>query len=326
MRVSGDPISGTWTTGSGNFLYLKYDGQRSLAGVVTIGGRSNLATVREGSFDPTTGAIRLAGDARNPRDGSAIQYLIEGALAGAEMRIKGRFGEREGEATLTRVTFWSVVQEVANGVRLALRQVFTPPTPRMPDIYAREPRRFERRTRAENEQLLRERGEDVTKFVIREVREDDIVNLSWLHVVTWAATYPEVAEPPTYAIRSWQWRGLFAKPRKNWFCFVVENSKGELVGYAKGVHFEPTAGDLNKIYLLGEYQQLGLGKRMLGRVTRRFIDMGVTRMVVHAEPDNPSCGFYEATGGVVGVDEQGKPTPGAYVWRDLPALSARCPD
>lgn len=329
--MSGDPLSGAWTTGGGEFLHLRYDGERTLAGVLTAGGLNNIATAREGSFDPQTGAIKLEGQARNPRDGQTVTFQIDGTLAGSEIKVSYRFGADTGNATLTRVTLWRVIKTGLNALKRAARLLLAPPrpTPPMPAIYAHEPREFKRRTSAENEQLMRERGENPAVFAVREVREDEIDNLSWLHVVTWAATYPDVAEPPTFAIRSWQWRTEFAKPSRNWFCYVVENGTGELVGFAKGVRSDDDRdrGDLSKIYMLGEYQQLGLGKRMLGKVTRRFIEMGVTRMNVNAEADNPSCRFYEATGAVNTIDAKtGKPEGGSYVWRDLPALSARCSD
>ena len=55
------------------------------------------------------------------------------------------------------------------------------------------------------------RGETPSAFLIREARADEVDALARLHVVTWAATYPEVLRPPTFAIRSWQWRELFAQ-------------------------------------------------------------------------------------------------------------------
>jgi ribosomal protein S18 acetylase RimI-like enzyme len=192
----------------------------------------------------------------------------------------------------------------------------------VPAIRAAHPRR----TREQNEALMRERGEMPSTFTVRDVRDDEVNALARLHVVTWAATYPEVMRPPTFAIRSWQWREAFANRDGNWFCIVVENSKGDLVGFARGIRNKdkPTEGDLNKIYLLSEYQRLGLGKRMLAEVTDRFLAMRVTQMVVHAEANNPSCRFYEATGAVNTIDEKtGRPNGGSYIWNDLAALKVR---
>ena len=316
-----DPISGTWTTSGGEFLYLKYDGQRSVVGVITAGGRNNLATVKSGTFDPATGAITLEGQARNPRDDSTVAFLLQGALADRQIRMTWTFGSDTGEGTLTRVTLPRVLRGALHGMRHLLERAVQ--SIAVPAIRALHPRP----TKAQNEALMRERGENPVAFVIREVREDEIDALARLHVVTWAATYPEAMRPPTFAIRSWQWREAFQKQDGSWFCYVAESAKGELVGFAKGVRMKNDGGDLNKIYLLWDYHRLGLGRRMLGHVTRQFMAMGITTMYVHAEADNLSCRFYEATGAVNTVDERtGLPNGGSYVWRDLAALSAQCPD
>jgi len=47
-------------------------------------------------------------------------------------------------------------------------------------------------------------------------------------------------------------------------------------------------------------------------------------MVLFAEPDNPSCRFYEALGGERLLDAKGE-LHGAYGWRDLQSLAAICP-
>jgi ribosomal protein S18 acetylase RimI-like enzyme len=183
-------------------------------------------------------------------------------------------------------------------------------------------------------------------FTIREATAADIPALADLHVRTWNATYPDVAKPPTYEIRERQWREAFRVTDGSWFCFVVARASdrwrrgggrpadcpgpdGELVGFAKGVPYEHPdlpdfRGELSKIYLLDEYKRQGLGRRLVGHVARRFLSQGISSMVLFAEPDNPSCRFYEALGGERLLDERGE-FHGAYGWRDLQSLAAICP-
>jgi ribosomal protein S18 acetylase RimI-like enzyme len=161
---------------------------------------------------------------------------------------------------------------------------------------------------------------------IREARASDIPALAELHVRTWNATYPGVLQKPTYEIRERQWREAFDVTDGSWFCFVVEEDDGRLVGFAKGTpadHLE-FAGQLSKIYLLGAYQGLGLGRRLVGHVARRFLERGVWSMVLFADAQNPSCGFYEALGAERLFDDAGN-FHGAYGWRDLRRLAAVCP-
>lgn len=189
-------------------------------------------------------------------------------------------------------------------------------------------RGLRRPLKARNARLLRERGETLDTLVIREATHDDIPALAALHVKTWADTYPSV-RPPTYQLRERQWREQFAKADGSWFCLVVENRTRELVGFAKGRTYSSDelpgyGGDLNKIYVLREYQRLGVGRRLVGHVARRFLNRGISTMVLFGIPQNPSCAFHEALGGERLYAKNGE-FHGGYAWRDLNKLSAICP-
>ena len=106
-------------------------------------------------------------------------------------------------------------------------------------------------------------------FIIREATAADIPALADLHVKTFNQTHGEVLKKPTYEIRERQWREAFEVTDGSWFCFVIEGSNGELVGFAKGTPYDhhdlpDFSGELNKIYLLREYHRQGLGRRAGG--------------------------------------------------------------
>jgi ribosomal protein S18 acetylase RimI-like enzyme len=126
---------------------------------------------------------------------------------------------------------------------------------------------------------------------------------------------------PSFETRESQWREAFAKNDPTWFCFVVQRPDGELVGFAQGNTSDHPefAGQLNKIYLLREYQRLGLGRRLLGHVARRFLSQGIHSMWLVGDPRNPSSRAWRALGG-----EKTDPDPGTgnYGWRDLCTLAA----
>jgi len=151
-------------------------------------------------------------------------------------------------------------------------------------------------------------------FTLRKAGATDIPDLAALHVVTWAATYPHVENPPTFAIREWQWQEQFKKNDKNWFCLVIENEQGEMIGFSRGIK-EGNGGDLNKLYLLKHYHGLGLGKWLLHETVHQLISMDVDHIWVMAEPNNPTCAFYEKMGGIRKTDT--KPGVAVYVWRDF---------
>jgi GNAT superfamily N-acetyltransferase len=170
----------------------------------------------------------------------------------------------------------------------------------------------------------------VTSFIIREATAADIPALVGVHVTAWNATYPGYPSPPTRALREGQWRAAFRTDDADWFCFVVEREDGELVGFAQANRYaqpdQPDyAGQLNKIYLLRDYQRLGLGRRLMEHVARRFLDQGITSMLLFADAGNPSCAFYEALGGEKLRAPDGTVAEANYGWRDLRRLAAACP-
>ena len=103
------------------------------------------------------------------------------------------------------------------------------------------------------------------------------------------------------------------------------NAKGQLVGFAKGTKNDHPeyGGELNKIYLLREYQRMGLGRRLVCHVARRFLSEGVTSMWLFGDARNPSSNAWLALGAVKTDDDPGN---GNYGWRDLRRLVESCPD
>jgi GNAT superfamily N-acetyltransferase len=85
------------------------------------------------------------------------------------------------------------------------------------------------------------------------------------------------------------------------------------------------AGELNKLYLLRRVQRQGLGKRLLCSVARRFLEQGITSMLLFGEATNPSNGFYEAFG-ADRLHAANGAFHGGYGWRDLRQLLSMCPE
>ena len=82
-------------------------------------------------------------------------------------------------------------------------------------------------------------------------------------------------------------------------------------------------GELSFIYLLQRVQRHRLGRRLLCAVAGRFVDEGVTSMLLFGEAMNPSNGFYESFGAERLYSEKGE-FHGGYGWRDLRMLVERC--
>jgi len=179
---------------------------------------------------------------------------------------------------------------------------------------------LKRPSKKTNLRKLVERGETIDSFIFRDAGKEDIPELGKLHAITWAETYN--ARNPNIKLRQYQWHKTFTEEDDgSWFCILVVNGKNELVGFAKGKTYRDNnssqlRGDLNKIYLLKDYQRLGLGKKLFKLAVQRFLTMGVNDMVLFGVPQNPSSAFHEAMGGERLYSEKGN-FDGGYRWSDL---------
>ena len=104
----GDPISGTWTGDAGLSLTnrtpirmeLKFDGKSAVSGTIT--GPGNVPDLKGGTFDTTTGALRLDVELKGDGGAPGAHFVLDGtAIAGV---ATGRLsdGTRTGSFRLTK--------------------------------------------------------------------------------------------------------------------------------------------------------------------------------------------------------------------------------
>ena len=167
------------------------------------------------------------------------------------------------------------------------------------------------------------------QYPIRFATAADVPALATLHVQTFIETHGSGPGAPTLQTREYQWRELFGQESPEWFCFVIENENGELIGFARGVPYYHSdnadySGELNKIYLLRQYQKKGLGRQLVCRVAEEFLNRGITSMLLFGDAANPSNHAYESWGGEKLYAKNGE-FHGGYGWPDLQKLIANCP-
>jgi GNAT superfamily N-acetyltransferase len=138
-------------------------------------------------------------------------------------------------------------------------------------------------------------------FFMRLADASDAKSIAALHVTTFNETHGGGPYSPSLAIREEQWKKSFESDDNiSWFCLVIENESGDLVGFAKGVPYRlndlPYDGELNKIYLLKKYQGMGLGKLLLQEVSAQFLKRNIFSMLLFGDANNPGNKFYEAMG------------------------------
>jgi hypothetical protein len=106
-----DPLSGTWTGDWGPSAQdrnrvdvdLKFDG-KALTGVVkSTQPARDPVTISNSSYDAATKTVKMEAEAKNPRSGQSVKYVITGKLEGTT--ITGSWnhaGGRTGDFKLTK--------------------------------------------------------------------------------------------------------------------------------------------------------------------------------------------------------------------------------
>ena len=102
-----DPISGTWagdwgpSPGDRNQVTvdLKFDG-KALTGTVNPG--PNAVQLSKSTFDAATGAVHMEAEAKNPRGGAAIHFVIDGKVANGSMSGTWNHDKSKGDFKITK--------------------------------------------------------------------------------------------------------------------------------------------------------------------------------------------------------------------------------
>ncbi|HEY96210.1 MAG TPA: GNAT family N-acetyltransferase [Dehalococcoidia bacterium] len=171
----------------------------------------------------------------------------------------------------------------------------------------------------------------MNKTVIREAKVTDSAGLARVSVDSWRSTYTgiipqEFLDSLTYEGRTKHWEERLSDPDGPGFTFVAEDYTGDLIRYAgglKGNSGNPLyTGEVGDIYLLKEYQQQGIGRRLMSTAALRLKECGHSSLLVWVLEDNPYRNFYESLGGIL-IDEKEIETGGrkltevAYGWQNL---------
>jgi ribosomal protein S18 acetylase RimI-like enzyme len=170
-------------------------------------------------------------------------------------------------------------------------------------------------------------------ITIRAARSTDARAIAGLDVETWRATYPGVLSAG-YLVglserrREVGWRmAIMREPRD---VRVAVDPGGLILGFGScgpsrsERHFP---GEVFTLYVAPDWQNRGIGRRLLIALFRRLAASGLDAAIVWVLRDNPSRFFYERVGGRL-VSHKPIPVGGsrvealAYGWPDLPAYLA----
>lgn len=141
---------------------------------------------------------------------------------------------------------------------------------------------------------------------IRRARDSDAGALSQVFDASWREAYrgiiPGVALERLISQRDGDW---WRRALKRGRPIAVVETGGEVVGYSAYGRARSTSlrceGEVDEIYLVPEYQGLGLGTRLFRAVRNDLSDHGLVRVGVWSLEDNERAGaFYAGLGGVPG--------------------------
>jgi ribosomal protein S18 acetylase RimI-like enzyme len=141
---------------------------------------------------------------------------------------------------------------------------------------------------------------------LRAARPADARAIARIHVETWRSTYPGMVPDRTLIgmtvdEKASSWRHALANPATEEVVLVADAAGEGPVGFASaGRNREralPFAGEVHTLYVLPDWQNQGIGRRLLKAGFERLGAMGIASAVIWVLADNPSRFFYERMGG-----------------------------
>ncbi|NQV80319.1 MAG: GNAT family N-acetyltransferase [Alphaproteobacteria bacterium] len=145
----------------------------------------------------------------------------------------------------------------------------------------------------------------------------DAQSIAEVQVATWRDTYAGVLPTDmlvnmSVARHTTYWQAALLRRRAG-ECITVALVDDTIVGYgsagpARG-RFPVATGDVQTLYVLHDFQELGLGRALLRALFASLVRDGMRRAVIWVVAQNHSRFFYEAMGGV------GRTTRTEQLWK-----------
>ncbi len=178
---------------------------------------------------------------------------------------------------------------------------------------------------------------------IRRARTSDAGAIGRVYVETWQSTYPGLLPDAMLARMSdvrqsaW-WSRALGDPKESRGIFVADDEDMGVVGFGscgpvreipEGLDgTEQRVGEVYTLYVEPDFQNQGLGRRLLDALLRQLQADGCDTAILWMLADNPARFFYEGLGGAP-VGRRADRMAGtaveevAYAWRDLDAPLVR---
>ncbi|KMY33025.1 GNAT family acetyltransferase [Lysinibacillus xylanilyticus] len=170
---------------------------------------------------------------------------------------------------------------------------------------------------------------------IRKANSQDAQGIGKVHVDSWRTTYKGILPDDflnnlSYEQRTELWKKNISDATN--YVLVAENEQNEIIGFATGgtrkTNSVPNATDLTSIYLLEEYQGMGIGKQLLTEIFAYFKLKGYEKVFVEVLAENKTRNFYEYYGAQyvnnIEIKIGGKVLEELiYVWNDIDKVTEK---
>ncbi|MHA1109160.1 MAG: GNAT family N-acetyltransferase [Alphaproteobacteria bacterium] len=175
------------------------------------------------------------------------------------------------------------------------------------------------------------------RTIIRRARVEDAAAIARVHVDSWRSTYAGMLPGKmllklSSAEHEKRWWGhVLGRFRRNHFVYVAENETDGVIGFGSAGASRDReldhSGEIYALYVLDEYQGMGVGKALFLALGERLLDERGPSLMVWVLSTNPSRYFYETLGGrriATRKDRMGgvEIEETAYGWKDVSLLAA----
>jgi len=141
---------------------------------------------------------------------------------------------------------------------------------------------------------------------LRPAKPSDGRAIARIHVETWRSTYPGIV--PDRALidmnvdsKARSWRAELERPDAAGAVLVAELPGDGVIGFASAGHNRhpnlPFAGEVQTLYVLPDWQNQGIGRKLLVGCFAALRGHGFASAMVWVLADNPARFFYERMGG-----------------------------
>lgn len=142
-------------------------------------------------------------------------------------------------------------------------------------------------------------------ILIRKANENDASGIAYVNTYTWLTTYKDLLPNEVLEDRKKTMKDRIPlikdsiKKQDNTYVAVDNNKVIGFISYGKSRNNEYlNSGEIYAIYVLDDYQGLGIGKKLFLTGIKELIDMGYNNMILNVLEGNKTINFYEKYHGI----------------------------